>query len=75
MSIFHNRSPVPLQLNPTLSQGVRELDDANDSVAIENLKAVLFRDIHEVEKNFLIFVDQMRTFASRRRSWWWLFML
>ena len=51
-SIFHNRYPVAQQLNPTLSQGVRELDDTNDSVAIENLKAVLFRDICESREEF-----------------------
>ena len=50
-SIFDNRSPVALLLNPTLSQSVCELD-VNDSVAIENLKAMLFRAIHESREEF-----------------------
>ena len=52
MSIFHNRSPVALWLNPMLSQNVCELDDVNNSVAIENLKTMLFRDIRESREEF-----------------------
>ena len=51
-SIFHNRSPVALQLNPMLSQSLHKLDNVNDSVAIENLKAMLFRDIRESREEF-----------------------
>ena len=51
-SIFHNRSPVALRLNLMLSQSVCKLDDVNDSVAIENLKAMLFMDIHESREEF-----------------------
>ena len=67
-SIFHNRSSVALRLNPTLSQSVRELDDANDSVAIENLKAVLFRDIRESQEEFFNLCRSDENFCCGNRE-------
>ena len=68
MSIFHNMSPVTLRLNPTLSQSVHELDDGNDSVAIENLKAVLFSDIHESREFFNLCQSDPKNFCRNQEE-------
>ena len=39
-------------VKPNAESKCTELDDTNDSVAIENLKAMLFRDIRESQEEF-----------------------